>query len=213
MAGRLKILLVGVGGQGVLTAARHLGEAARLSGRDVVLGQLHGMSQRGGSVESTVLIGYRGSSFIEEGEADIVLALEPLEAKRARPRMRSSTIVLTSTKPVVPLLLSQTGQPYPEIASILDSIRTVTSEVIAIDGDRIVREAGSLRSLNIAMLGALSSLDLLPFDSAFLWKTIAASTSPRFLDSNLRAFELGSCSPSPHSSASLQPESRPNPTT
>lgn len=188
---RSKILLVGTGGQGVLTAARHLGEAARCSGHDVVLGQLHGMSQRGGSVESTVLIGYTGSSFIEDGEADVVLGLEPLEALRARPRMRPSTIVVTSTKAVVPQLLSQSGEPYPEIDWILSGLRAVAAEVIAVDGERIVREVGSRRPLNTAMLGALSRLGLLPFDSEQLWATIVANSSARFLDANRHAFELG----------------------
>jgi len=188
---RSKILVVGTGGQGVLTAARHLGETARRCDLDVVLGQLHGMSQRGGSVESTVLIGYTGSSFIEEAEADVVLGLEPLEALRARPRMRPSTVVITSTRPVVPQILSQTGEPYPELDSILAKLRAVAAEVIAIDGGRIIEEVGARRSLNIAMIGALVGRGLLPFDAEALWETIAASSPERYLEANRRAFELG----------------------
>lgn len=188
---RTKILIVGTGGQGVLTAARHLGETARRLGFDVVLGQLHGMSQRGGSVESTVLIGYTGSSFIEEAEADVVLGLEPLEALRARPRMRPTTVVLTSTRPVVPQILSQTGQPYPALDSILAKLRAVAAEVIAIDGGRIIEEVGARRSLNAAMLGALVGCGVLPFDRDALWETVAAASPERYLEANRRAFELG----------------------
>ncbi|MFH1130352.1 MAG: 2-oxoacid:acceptor oxidoreductase family protein, partial [Pseudomonadota bacterium] len=84
---RIKVLIVGVGGQGVLTAAKMLGDAALHAGFGVTVGQLHGMSQRGGSVEAGVLIGEGESSFIEEGAADIVLGFEPLEVLRALPKM------------------------------------------------------------------------------------------------------------------------------
>ena len=188
---RLRILVVGTGGQGVLTAARHLGEAARLSGREVVLGQLHGMSQRGGSVESTVLVGFSGSSFIEAGEADVVLGLEPLEVLRARPRMSAATLVVTNTVAVSPHLLAQLGKPYPELDVILAGIRAVTPRVTAVDGAAILRDVGVPRVLNIAMLGALSRLGALPFDAELLWSAIEADCPPKYLAANRRAFERG----------------------
>ncbi len=190
-AARLRILLVGVGGQGVLTAARHIGEACLQAGHEAVLGQLHGMSQRGGSVESTVVVGGAESSFIEDGEADVVLGLEPLETLRARPRMHARTKVVTSTAPIVPHLLSQMGKPYPPLAEILSAIRAVAASVEALDGAAIVRQAGARQALNVAMLGALAALEVLPFPAEALWSAVAARTRERFLGGNRRAFELG----------------------
>ncbi|MBI4879353.1 MAG: indolepyruvate oxidoreductase subunit beta [Planctomycetes bacterium] len=190
-AARLRILIVGVGGQGVLTAARHLGEACLRTGHEAVLGQLHGMSQRGGSVESTVVVGGAESSFIEEGEADVVLGLEPLETLRARPRMHAQTRVVTSTTPVVPHLLSQMGKPYPPLPEILSAIRAAAPDLTTLDSAAIVRQAGARRALNVAMLGALAALEVLPFPAAALWSAVAARTPERFVAGNRRAFELG----------------------
>lgn len=188
---RFKLLLVGVGGQGVLTAARFLGEAALASDREVVLGQLHGMSQRGGSVESTVLIGPGESSFIGPGQADAVLALEPLEALRARSRMSSRTRVVVNTGKVVPFTLAQQGRDYPDLEGILEDIRAVTSHVTTVDGPAVVTEVGNPRVLNITMLGALAALDLLPLPEGALLATVEKLSPSPYLVPNRRAFELG----------------------
>lgn len=186
-----KLLAVGVGGQGVLTATRFVGEAALALGLDVRLGQLHGMSQRGGSVESTVLVGPGQSSFIPPGEADAVLGLEPLEVLRARPRMSRSTRVIVNLGRVVPYPLAMRGAPYPALEQLLEQVRGVSGEVTPIDGPRLCEQAGSARALNIVMLGALASLDVLPFDAGPLRSAIERRSPPRFRETNLKAFELG----------------------
>ena len=188
---RLRILVVGAGGQGVLTAARILGDAASRSGLEAVLGQLHGMSQRGGSVESTVLIGPGRSSFIEDRGADAVLGLEPLEVLRARRKMSERTKVVTNLGRVVPYTLGLKGQGYPDLQQILAGIRAVTPEVVEVDGPAIVEAAGGSRCLNIAMVGALAGLDVLPFDDKALWSSVEARCPARYLATNQRAFELG----------------------
>jgi len=189
--GPLKLLAVGVGGQGVLTVALFVGEAALAFGVDVRVGQLHGMSQRGGSVESTVLLGPGHSSFISPGEADVVLALEPLEALRARPSMSQSTRVVVNRGRVVPYPLAMQGHPYPALDEVLAKIRAVSSQVFEIDGPRLCSEVGTSRSLNIVMLGALAGLAVLPFEADALRQTIARRSPPRFAETNHRAFELG----------------------
>ncbi len=187
---RYKLLLVGVGGQGVLTAAKLLGEAAHDAGAPVVVGQLHGMSQRGGAVDCTVLVGPGESSYLV-GDADVVVAFEPLEALRAMDRVGPATRVLVSTTTVAPNALAKSGEGYPPLAGILARIREATPHVFAIDGPDIVRRVGLPRALNMAMLGALAGLDALPFDAVKLWDALASRCPPRYLAANQHAFELG----------------------
>ena len=188
---RVKILVVGVGGQGVLTAARLLGEAAVRSGSPAVLGQLHGISQRGGSVESSVLIGPGCSSFIEDGDADAVLGLEPLEGLRALPRMSGKTRVVLSTGRIAPYTLAQRNLPYPDMEKVLGPILESAAELILVDGPDVIRRARAPRSLNVAMVGALAGTGMLPFEDGALLDVIAGLGPPSYRDSNRRAFELG----------------------
>jgi indolepyruvate ferredoxin oxidoreductase beta subunit len=186
-----RLLLAGVGGQGILTAARCLGDAAVMAGQDVVIGQLHGMAQRGGSVRATVLIGPGLSSFIADGAADAVLALEPLEALRARPKMSPATRVVVNLGPVVPYTLAQQGREYPDVAQILAEVRAVAPELTTVDGPALVKAAGAARGLNVVMLGALAGLEVLPLASDTLWEAIASRLPARHLDTSRRAFASG----------------------
>jgi len=187
----IRILVVGIGGQGVLTASRLLGEAADRSGLKVALGQLHGMSQRGGSVESTVVIGTGNSSFIEDGQADVVVGVEPLEVLRARNKMSADTTVLVNLGRVVPYTLGLQANSYPEMESLLNDIRAVAPRLTEVDGPAIVSAVGVPRTLNIAMLGALAGLDVLPYGDAALWGAIENHWPARFSGPNRQAFSLG----------------------
>ncbi len=187
----IRILVVGIGGQGVLTASRLLGEAAYRSGLKVVLGQLHGMSQRGGSVESTVVIGSGNSSFIEDGQADVVVGIEPLEVLRARNKMSADTTVLINLGRVVPFTLGLQTDSYPEMENLLNDIRAVAPRLTEVDGPAIVSAVGVPRTLSIAMLGALAGLNVLPYDDAVLWCAIEDHWPARFSEPNRRAFSLG----------------------
>lgn len=186
---RLRLLIVGVGGQGVLTAARILGEAALAEGVPVVVGQLHGMSQRGGSVESTVLFGPWRSSLFGGGSVDVLLALEPLEALRALPRISKHTRVVVSVGTITPFLLTQTGQPYPGVDGILAKLRNSAGTLLAVDGPAIAESAGSARSLNAAMLGALAALDVIPVTREAIERAIER-VNPNHA-AGRRAFSLG----------------------
>jgi indolepyruvate ferredoxin oxidoreductase, beta subunit len=188
---RLKLLVAGVGGQGALTAARFLGEAALASGLDVIVGQLHGMSQRGGAVECSVIIGPGHSSHIGNGEADVVLGLEPLEVKRSLPKIAPHTQVLVNLGTIVPFSLAIQGKHYPSIEGILSQIREVTPSVYTVDGPALVKQTGLPRTLNVALLGALSGMGVLPFSSDVLFAAIEKKIPARFLEANRQAFELG----------------------
>ena len=184
----LRVLIAGVGGQGTLVAARVLGTAARNAGLGVRVGQLHGLAQRGGSVEGVVVIGPGRTAFIGPGEADIVLGLEPLETQRALSRMSEATRVLLNRQSVP---LTHRGAEYPPLQSILFRIRGVTDRVCDIDATALACEAGGPRSVNVVMLGALAGLDLLPFDEAALEVAVDAQSPERFATINRRAYQLG----------------------
>ncbi len=184
-------MAVGVGGQGVLTAARLVGEAARLSGHDAVVGQLHGMSQRGGSVEASVLIGPGRSSFIGAGCVDVLLALEPLEAVRAAPRIDTDCTVVVECTPVVPSTVGFQGVDYPPVEDLLARLESRCRRLVPLELTARVRSEAHPRCLNIALLGALDALDVLPLSAGHLWRAIERGTRPESHEFNRRAFALG----------------------
>jgi len=188
---RLKLLLVGVGGQGVLTAARFLGDAALHAKLPVVVGQLHGMSQRGGSVECSVIIGPSQSSFIGHAEADVVLGLEPLEVLRALPKIGSQTQVVVNLGHIVPFSLAIQGVPYPSVADTLKQVRQRACGVYPVNCPELVHQVGVSRTLNVIMLGAAAALGVLPFDHNLLWQTVERKSKARFVESNRLAYQLG----------------------
>jgi indolepyruvate ferredoxin oxidoreductase beta subunit len=187
----LRLLIVGVGGQGVLTVARVLGDAAVRAGLEVVVGQLHGMAQRGGSVEATVLLG-RGvhSSFVEQ--ADVVLGFEPLEVLRAVPRITALTRVVINRGRLVPFPLSMAGEPYPDVDGIVRRVREASPRVLEVDGPALLEQLGEPRSLNLLMLGVLAGLDgVLPFDEPLLREVLEQRSPAGRYEVNRRAYELG----------------------
>ncbi len=190
-AGRFKLIVAGVGGQGALTAGRLVGEAAMLAGLPVMVGQLHGMSQRGGPVECSVVIGPATSAHVGTGEADVLLGLELIETRRAARYVGTESLVVTSTARILPQELALRGENYPEMDVLLDPLRKKASEVHPVDARRLAREAGEPRTMNVVMLGALAALGRLPFAADCLWEAIKRRIQPRFVEVNERAFELG----------------------
>jgi indolepyruvate ferredoxin oxidoreductase beta subunit len=190
---RTKILLIGVGGQGVVTAAEVLGRALRETSPQlgVCAGQLHGLAQRGGSVESTVALGEGSTAFVGPGEADVVLGFEPLETLRALPRMHAETRVVLNIGRIAPFALARSGLPYPDVNGIVDQLRSVASRVSVIDGPAILHELGEPRCLNNVMLGALVGLNALPVDAASLGRAVVARYGRKHEATNVRAIELG----------------------
>lgn len=185
------MLLAGVGGQGVLSAARFLGEAAAAAETPAVVGQLHGMSQRGGTVRSTVLFGPFLSSHLGVEGADVLVAFEPLEALRARFAVRPHTTVIVSRGVIMPMSLAARGAEYPSVDGILGELERASARVVALDGPALVAEAGDPRTLNVVMLGALARIGALPFDAALLLRSIERHLPARYLSPNRRAFSLG----------------------
>jgi indolepyruvate ferredoxin oxidoreductase beta subunit len=186
-----RLVFVGVGGQGNLLVSRLLGEAAISAGIPAVVGEIHGMAQRGGIVESAVLMGNVKSPVVSEGEADILVGFEPMETLRAMGKCNKESLVITNTHPLPPFTVSIGQGSYPPVDEILDLMGARVKRIIALDGNALAAEAGNPLSLNMVMLGALMGSHAIPISVTVMKRTITASTHKDFLESNLKAFDLG----------------------
>ncbi|MFZ5625876.1 MAG: indolepyruvate oxidoreductase subunit beta [Bacillota bacterium] len=187
MADILNILLVGVGGQGTILAAKVLATAALAQGLDVKMSEIHGMAQRGGSVITHVRVGEKVfSPLVESGEADIIVAFEELEALRYAHYLRPGGIIIVNQRQIPPLPVVIGAAPYPqEVTGKLAAYGQV--QVIA--AEELAGQAGNPRGANLVLLGALAAR--LPWALADWEAAIQARVPARFLESNLTAFQLG----------------------
>jgi indolepyruvate ferredoxin oxidoreductase beta subunit len=183
--------VAGIGGQGVLSAGRWLGNAAAAAGLDMVVRQVHGLSQRGGSVQSSVVIGGARSPEIPDGAADVLVAFEPMEAARALAKVSERTAAIVNLRPLLPASLQSSGRPYPPLSSLIDPVRDAAGSMLSVDATALAEEAGSHRVLNVVMLGMLAGSDLLPYAEEGLRQVILAEGLEAFAALNERAFDLG----------------------
>jgi len=184
------IYLVGVGGQGIVTASRIIGEAALIAGRNVLLSETHGMAQRGGSVVCTARIGDVHSPLIPAGSVDAILSLELLETVRAACVASPNTVVVSSTERVVPLSVSSQRLKYPTLEEARATIAQSAGRFIAIDAPRIAEQEGVKMSTNIVMLGALVGTGVTGIERVSFEKAISANIQTK-LNENLAAFGRG----------------------
>ena len=184
----VNIMIVGVGGQGTLLASRILGNAILSLGYDVKVSEVHGMSQRGGSVVTYVKYGDKVySPVIDKGEADIILAFEQLEALRALPFLRIGGKMIANTQKINPMPVIIGAAEYPQ--DLLEQMKAKNLDVDAIDALSLAEQAGSSKAVNIVLMGRLSKYFDIPADE---WlSAIEASVPPKFLELNKKAFQLG----------------------
>ena len=186
------VIIVGVGGQGTLLASRVLGSAMMSQGVDVKVSEVHGMSQRGGSVVTYVRYGVTPedkvySPVIEPGEADVVLAFEALEAARFLPYLKEGGAVVVNTQQMDPMPVVTGVAEYPK--DILGKVREQGVKVVALDALGMAEEAGSSKAVNVVLIGAMAKKLDLPKE---VWiDTIKETVPSKFIDMNLKAFELG----------------------
>ena len=182
------VMIVGVGGQGTLLASRVLGRVMLDAGYDVKVSEVHGMSQRGGSVVTYVRWGEKVESpVINEGEADVLLAFEQLEAARFLPYLKKGGVVVTNTQQIDPMPVITGAAAYPE--NLIEKIESMGVRLTALDALALAQEAGSQKAVNVVLIGAMaSSLDI-PEE---LWlDAVEKTVPPKFLEMNKRAFALG----------------------
>ncbi len=183
------IVIVGVGGQGVILASKIISNAALEAGLDVKQSEVHGMSQRGGSVISHVRIGEKvHSPLVTEGEADVVLAFEKLEALRYSHWVKSDGKIIYADTKINPSTVVAGLAKYPE--NVDEELNNLDCEVIKIDAVNLAKKAGNVKAVNTVLVGALSSL-LKGIDKD-TWKEVVKKSVPqKVVDVNLKAFELG----------------------
>ena len=183
------IMIVGVGGQGTLLASKLLGHVLLEQGYDVKVSEVHGMSQRGGSVVTYVRFGEKVySPVIDRGEADIIVSFEKLEAARWLEYLKPGGQIITNTQEVEPMPVITGAAEYPD--SLVEKMQAAGAKVDAKDFLAIAESAGSAKAVNIALLGRLSNY--FPEISDEEWqKAIEVCVPQKFLELNRKAFEMG----------------------
>ncbi len=181
------IMIVGVGGQGTLLASRILGGAVIGEGFDVKVSEVHGMSQRGGSVVTYVRYGEKvHSPIIDKGEADVILAFEELEAYRALPYLKKDGKMLVNRQKMNPMPVITGAMEYPE--NIEEKI-CKAADATFIDALSLAKKAGNIKAVNVVLIGLMAKSSEISYEK---WvETIKATVPPKFLEVNLKAFDAG----------------------
>ena len=188
---RIRIYMTGVGGQGTLTATTLLARVALDCGLEVVAGEIHGMAQRGGVVESFVLLGGWRSPKIGLGEADVLLGFEPLESLRGLPYLAAGGTVFTSLDTIPCPGVCAGRECAPETGAMIAAVRSRAGKAWGLPIRAMGAEAGSVQSGNSVLLGALCASGVLPFDGEALAAGIRKHLPAKLVDVNLRAAEAG----------------------
>lgn len=181
------MMIVGVGGQGSLLASRLIGKVLLSCGYDVKLSEVHGMSQRGGSVVTYVKWGDKVySPIIDLGEADYIVSFEALEAARRLPFLKKGGTLITSTQEIMPMPVISGSMEYPE--NIIEKLKE-KANVIAVDALSLANEAGTAKASNVVLMGVVSTITDI---AEAVWEKALESTVPsKHLELNKRAFQLG----------------------
>jgi len=187
------IVITGVGGQGILTAANLLGWAALRAGYKVRVGEVHGMSQRFGSVIAYVRFGEDVyGAMVPEGKADVILSFEPVEALRYINYLKKGGLVFTNARPIPPVQVSMGLAKYPS----LEEIKKVVEEdfggkFMAFDAEKLAMEAGNIITTNVVLIGALTQTPGFPLSAEHVRDVIKVSVPKKAVDVNMKAFDLG----------------------
>lgn len=188
---KYNIYILGVGGQGIITTSLILGEAAMNEGLDIVMSEIHGMSQRAGSVSTELKIGNYKSSIVEKSKADMILAFEPIEVLRGLDKSNENTNIIFNTFPILPSTLAQTGEIYPDIDEIINKLKDNFNNVYPLTATKFAKEAGTVLSLNMVLLGAAIAMDDFPLSKESIISAMKNNLAPKFHETNLKAIELG----------------------
>jgi indolepyruvate ferredoxin oxidoreductase beta subunit len=193
----LNIFICGVGGQGLVLLTRVIGDACAKKGRKVVTGEMYGLSQRSGAVSVHLRIGDDAfSPLIPYGEADILLALEAIEALRYLEYLKKDGIVLMNKRIMHPpvetaKLVATKGTKYITVDDIVSQLRKWTENIAVIDALALAIESGNINTENTVFLGCLSALEAFPVEEGYITQSIADAVPKKTIDQNLKAFDLG----------------------
>ena len=191
MRNTYKIYLIGVGGQGTVKASTIVGEAAMKKGLNVVMSEVHGMAQRGGTVVTELKFGEVHSPLIEEGAADLLIAFEPTEALRSLNKINRESLVIVNCAPIVPFTVSLGISEYPELSLVFEELKAKIKNLVVIDAQKVAKEAGNIISENMVLLGAAVATPNFPVDKELIIQSMKENLPPQSVEVNLRAFERG----------------------
>lgn len=181
-------MIVGVGGQGTLLASRIIGNVALRIGNDVKVSEVHGMSQRGGSVVTYVKMGEKvNSPLIEEGEADVILAFEQLEALRWHKYLKQGGKMIINRQKIDPMPVIIGNAKYPD--EVIKKIKDSGTEVIDLNALELASKSGNIKAVNVVLLGVLAKKT--GIDKETWVESIKETVPQKFLDVNIKAFEAG----------------------
>ena len=182
------IMIVGVGGQGTLLASRILGQALLNQGFDIKVSEVHGMSQRGGSVVTYVKYGEKVySPVVRDCEADLIIAFEQLESVRWINHLKKDGKVIINTQEIDPMPVVIGAVEYPK--DLINSIKQKNISITALDALSLAIEAGSPKAVNVVLIGVLANI--MDFDKSVWIDAVKETVPQKFLDMNLKAFDLG----------------------
>ena len=189
----LNIYAAGVGGFGIGSLTRVLTVAAQSAGLQVLGSETHGLAQRGGVVTATLRLGpdILGSPLIVEGEADIVLALEPLEALRAMPFLKPGGVIVYNTDQIQPLNVRLKVDEYPALEKIDQELRRVTDRVLPVPAGDLAKKLGLSQAVNTVLLGVLVRQEVLPFGLEEVREAVRQTTPKQYVEINLKALDAG----------------------
>lgn len=187
----VNVFFAGVGGQGIITGASIIARAAVDDGVNAIMSEVHGMAQRGGSVVCELRLGNVRSPLIPQGEADVLIAFEPVEAVRNLPRVNRNSVVVTEIRPIVPVSVSLGGLMYPAVDDLVAFMRGQVAAVHAVGASAAAEEIGLPQAANMVLLGAAMGTGLIPVRREALIATIRRTVPEKTLERNLQAFEMG----------------------
>ena len=189
------VIVTGVGGLGAMTLGTIIAEAALKQGYDVRTTELHGLAQRGGSIPLHIRFGEKMyTPLILEGEANLIIALEPLEALRASyfGSKRQKTVFLIDNYKLPPITVSVLGEKYPSMEKIVNNIKPFAGEIMVIDASNTVKkEIGNVITSNIFMIGYAVGKGLIPIKEKFILEAIEEIVPSRYMEMNKKVFEMG----------------------
>lgn len=188
------VIITGVGGQGNVLAAKLLASVALARGLEVSVGDVYGLSQRGGSVASHIRWSSEGAMppLVPEGSLDLLLAFEPLEALRVLTRYGNKTTqILVNDQPIAPVGVQAGRFTYPDMNQIVDLMQKMSKRIWWVSGTRIAKDLGNIQLLNTVMLGALCATGQVAFPSELFEQVIGNIVSPRYFSQNIDAFRQG----------------------
>ena len=181
------IMIVGVGGQGTLLTSRIIGKTALAAGLDVKISEVHGMAQRGGSVVTFVRFGDKVSEpVVEEGQADVIISFERLEAQRYAHFLKKDGVLVVNDARIDPMTVVIGAKEYPE--NILENLKK-EHELYSLDGAKLALELGNSKVLNSVILGFAAKF--VGFDKELWLDTVKATVPPKTIDINVKAFLTG----------------------